>query len=436
MTIYYDDSLPLLANIVQRILGQDALLNNAVLRDATGQLTFVLRQPLSHELRRALSTEVATLYPYVASAEDAVATPDELLDQSLSQADIGRLEFVKHSSFTGFVRVIERRIVGQDWLSPPREAIAGLPPIIVFASNKGGVGRSTCLAVAASAFASANQNILAIDLDLEAPGIGSMLLDADSEPDFGALDFFVENGFQSSLSDNFLENLVGVSPLTRGRGIVHVIPANGRRSKDHPQNVLGKLSRAYLDNTHPDNVSKTFLEQTRDLLTAASQMERYNVIFVDVRAGLNESTAAAILGLGAEVLLFGINTPQTFEGYRYLLSHMASFNPGLSAANDWRFSLKMIHAKAPANSDSWKHFRDRSFELFAETLYEVDETGEAFNFDIDDREAPHSPWIILDDANYFEFNPLANVDQLAPVLFERTFGNFLTHLSDRINLVK
>ena len=69
-----------------------------------------------------------------------------------------------------------------------------MPAIVVFASQKGGVGRSTALAVAATEFAYRGKSILAIDLDLEAPGLGGMLLPADELSAFGALDSYVENG--------------------------------------------------------------------------------------------------------------------------------------------------------------------------------------------------------------------------------------------------
>nr|WP_231964680.1 hypothetical protein [Paracoccus aminovorans] len=33
-----------------------------------------------------------------------------------------------------------------------------------------------------------------VDLDLEAPGLGDLLLESDRMPDFGTIDFLVENG--------------------------------------------------------------------------------------------------------------------------------------------------------------------------------------------------------------------------------------------------
>jgi hypothetical protein len=350
MLTYYDDALPRFAEIVTKELGSEAVLRNLFLRDATGRITLVVIDELPQESISQLRTAAATLSPYVQDAEEAVGSPEQLFDLSLNDSQAGRFEYLDHPDFSGYVRVLERRIVGRDWLSPPRDAILGMPPVVVFFSHKGGVGRSTALAVAASDLASSNLNVLALDLDLEAPGIGSMLLDPEEEPEFGSLDFFVENGLQP-LGSNFISKLTGVSSLTRGRGIIHVIPAAGQRSKRNPQNVLGKIARAYLDGLQPDS-RVTFLDQTRSLLSAVASGDRYHAILVDVRAGLNESTAAAILGLGAEVLLFGLDSQQTFEGYKYLLSHLAAFRPPVWTENDWRFRLKMVQAKAPANAEA------------------------------------------------------------------------------------
>ena len=109
------------------------------------------------------------------------------------------------------VRLLDRRLVGADWLLAPAKP-SPPPPRFVFASIKGGVGRSTALAVAAADLASRGQRVLVIDLDLEAPGLGPMLLDDSTLPEFGTLDALVENGL-SGLDNTFLRDLIGPSAL-------------------------------------------------------------------------------------------------------------------------------------------------------------------------------------------------------------------------------
>jgi hypothetical protein len=149
---------------------------------------------------------------------------------------------------------------------------------------------------------------------------------------------------------------------------------------------------------------------------------------------LNESTAAALLGLGALVLLFGVDTPQTFKGYRYVFAHLNRF--AANEKTDWRTRLQMVHAKAPANEIRRAHWRDSTFDLFSQWIYDEAEYDDvdAFNFDLDDETAPHYGWPILHDANFLEFDPIANPDQLDDEVTVRTFGDFVRRLVSQVGL--
>lgn len=98
----------------------------------------------------------------------------------------------------------------------------------------------------------------------------------------------------------------------------------------------------------------------------------------------------------------------------------------------------MVHAKSSADPSNQGDFRTQAFEMFADTIYDieqgVDETS--FNFDYDDASAPHYAWPILNDSNYDEFNPAAQPDQLMSQTYERTFGPFIDALFDHLNLSK
>jgi Mrp family chromosome partitioning ATPase len=374
----YDDALPAFASIVAAETGSAALLRDCFLRDASGRLTFVVGPAVAEAERERIADRAAELAPYVESSASAVDTAEELFDDSLLRPDTGFPEWIDHPSFRGFVRLVERRIVGQDWLAAPREPLDGAPPIAVFASHKGGVGRSTALAVATAALANEGLNVLAIDLDLEAPGLGEILL--SEPPRFGTLDYYVESSL-SELDSSFFDDMVAVSTLSEGRGRVHIVPAVGSSAASYPQNVLGKIARAYLEKPTADGGSLTFLDRTRDLVGKLTARERYDVVFIDARAGLNEATAAAVLGLGAEVLLFGVDTPQTLAGYRFFLSHLERFRPSSSDEKDWRYRLRMVQAKSPADPARQAHFRTEAFDVFSETINDVAEglEEEAFN---------------------------------------------------------
>ncbi len=434
----YDDALPLFVALTAEFLGEAALDIHAFLRDADGTVTLILRTEVDPSSRSHLErAAVERLGGY--AAKDPVATPSDLFDPRLENPDRDLFEPVDFGGTKRIVRLVERRIIGQDWLRGIQQPLPRVPSIIVFASHKGGVGRSTALSVASAEFASRGRSILAIDLDLEAPGLGGVFLPTHDLPTFGVLDYYVENS-RELIDNSFLRSMLAISPLTNGRGQVTIVPAIGQRCRDFPQNVIGKLARAYLgdvETTGSDGEPLTFLDQTRTMIAALCERDRYDAVFVDARAGLNETTAAAVQGLGADVLFFGVDTPQTWEGYRYFLSHLARFKPQPGGDEDWRYRLKMIHAKASADPKAWAGFRDRAFELYADHLYdEADEAGgeiaAPFSFDLDDREAPHYAWPILMDQTYYEFDPLARREQVMESIYARTFGPFIAGLSERL----
>jgi hypothetical protein len=261
--------------------------------------------------------------------------------------------------------VLDRRIVGADWLEAPPERRTGVP-YFVFTSLKGGVGRSTALSVLASHLATNGKDVLVIDLDIEAPGVGTMLLSEDRKPRFGLIDLLVEDGV-GGLDEDMLANCIGTSDLTKGQGLVHVVPATGLCCSTFPENVLSKISRAMIETPQEESLPKSVRARIRDIIDTISTRRKYDAVLIDSRAGLAEINATALLGLGADILLFGVDLPQTFEGLSYLFSHFQQL-PKPDRDNDWREKIKMIHAKAQSSSEAIASFRDRSYELFANYL--------------------------------------------------------------------
>jgi hypothetical protein len=356
--IRFDDSLPAFAALVKSSWGEAALAKNLFLRDASGQLTFVLLSDLHSQDERTILAghAIDELGAYVDKNGFAIATPDELFDERLNEADGAiRLE-ISHNLFNGVVNLVDRRMVGADWLRKPLPS-SGSPARFVFASVKGGVGRSTALCVLAAELASKGRRVLAIDLDLEAPGLGNLLLPNDTLPEYGLLDYLVELEGGNPLDDDFFVDIVGPSWVGGGRGRVDVIPAIGKRSLRNPANVLSKLARGYGTNGE----TLTFSDHMAALVGKFADSRRYDAVLVDARAGLHETTAAAVIGLGAEVLLFGLDQPQTFAGYELLFAHLGTLPMGVS--EEWKSRLHIVQAKAPLDPKMRSNFTERMESL-------------------------------------------------------------------------
>lgn len=444
MRTYFDESLPALINTLSNELSGSVLSRGVAVRDMNGRLSYVLADDIPRQ-------QLVELEGKVRAKLGVYAREDRLL---VLPSDFGASELLSETSAVAsrvgdlHIRVLDRRLVGADWLRAPVTR-SGPPPRFVFASLKGGVGRSTALSVAASHLAARGKRVLAVDLDLEAPGLGSLLLNADTLPAFGLVDALVENGL-APLTPEFLADLVGPSTLSNRHGRIDVIPAFGSRSLKNPADVLAKLARAYVEDVREDGRVASIMDQVTELLRDFSDPKRYDAIFIDARAGLHETTATAILGLGAEVFLFGLDEPQTFQGYAALFAHLARFVSSVDASPEWLQRLTMIQGKAPISIEDRAGFSDACRQLFLDAGLEMQESPEQepqppaqpfsdvpWNDDLEDDavlpkepRAFRDPLAILDDPAYRHFNPHARNDLLTEGVYKRSYGMFLDRLNE------
>lgn len=440
--IRFDDALPAMANLVARTLGQDALMSGVVLRDSTGRLAFFSSNELDEattvQLRNLIELELGA---YARSDRPIASIGDFGVSNILSDPAIVTVQGGGCS-----LRLLDRRLAGADWLRFPSPASAP-PSRFVFASIKGGVGRSTALVVTAAELAKQGLRVLVVDLDLEAPGLGAMLLDDGTLPEFGVLDALVENGI-SGIDDSFLADLVGPSALGGGTGRIDVMPVLGRRSLAHPADVLAKLARAYLEDIRSDGAVASILDQVCSLIDRVADPIRYDVILVDARAGLHETSASALLGLGAEVFLFGLDEPQTYQGFKILLAHLANFVAPGKPAEDWLNRFTIVQGKAPASSDKRAHFVEQCQQVFEDVGLKI-RSAEAsaaipvegsfsdipWNDDApDDEVLPredqnwYEPLAILDDPRFRGFDPRRSPELLSEATYRSSFEQILNQV--------
>ena len=433
--VFFDESLPVFVGAIVEHLGAAALEQGLIVRDTSGRLRFLSsEEPPSDEVRVNTERRIADVLGAYARTDGVISFRDEPGVQRLLKAP--EAFPMRQDSFS--FRLLDRRIIGSAWLDAPQEGTAG-PPRIVFASLKGGVGRSTALAVAASDLARRNKNILVVDLDLEAPGIGDMLLDDERVPRFGTVDYLVENGL-GGVPDRYLPDFVGTSPLTTpGGGRVDVLPALGRQAIEQPSNTLPKLSRAMIEDIGSDGVSVAVTVQISDMIRRFTGRDSYDVVLIDSRAGLSELAAPAILGLGANVLLFGTAQRQTIHGYAALfaaLKLLAERDRAAGRQAEWRLLFKAVYAKVGLDPSAAERHRDYLYELFADNLYDADNTQQdnpdAVSFDIDDEEAPHWPLIIPFNQNFVDFDPVQAPSQLNATFYEQAYRPFLNGIDSII----
>jgi cellulose biosynthesis protein BcsQ len=454
MPVLFDDALPTLIEILKEWGGESFVERGTVLRDATGRLSFfaadrppvpalaevevpasVERAPADKETQRDPLGQriVDRLGAYAREDRPVVYPTDDGASAVLTSPE--RIPVLVGDQFC---YLVDRRIVGTGWLAEPAAATSG-PPRVVFASLKGGVGRSTALTVLAADLARRGRNVLVIDLDLEAPGLGHLLLEDGRLPDYGVIDFLVEDGIGGVGSD-LLRRFVGTSQLTSSSGgVVDVMSAIGRKSEAAPENILAKLSRAMIEDvTETGTVSVG--QQVSSMIDRIVALGSYDAVLIDSRAGLAELAAPAVIGLGATVLLFGTAQRQTIEGYRALfaaLQLLAQRDKAQGRSAEWRLALRPVYAKAGLNAEAADRFRDDIYELYSEYLYDAEleeEVGPqvaSLRFTQQDGSAPHAPLMIPFNPAFVDFDPSRQPTQLTTAFYEQSFRPFLDAI-DRI----
>lgn len=429
MPLRFDDSLSDFAVALREEFGTAALQEGRIVRDAFGRLTFVSRRPIEGPQLDRTTKKIIDEMDFYVDPERVILPPDYPgMAAILASAGMRVLAFFEEDKPV-YVQLLDRRIVGADWLAEPSRKRFNAPTL-VFASMKGGVGRSTAICVLAKHLSMLGKNVLVVDLDLEAPGLGSMLLSEDRLPEYGLLDLLVEDGV-GGLDENLLDDSVGISGLVEGQGLIDVVAATGRSCRNYPENVLAKLSRAMIESPQADGEARPVRERVRAVLDRLCQRRRYDAILVDSRAGLAEISATSVLGLGGDVLLFGVDQPQTFEDFSYILAHIATL-PHSPESLDWRDRLKVVHAKARPTSEALRKFKDRAYEVFADYFYEGDVAEDSFVYSVDDDVAPHFAVPIYLDSNFAEFDPVGDAKFLETSVYKAAFGDFLAFAVSRL----
>jgi hypothetical protein len=406
-----------------------------IVRDVTGSVFVVLPdESLSEEGWNPLAGKLhESLGRYSPGLEQVLLRRSDLIvpEDVLSSQDRVRLPEKPH------IWLVDRLLTNQDWLRRPVVTQPRVPTAAAF-SIKGGVGRSTAFAIWAWHLARQGKRVLVVDLDLEAPGIGSILL--KELPDYGLVDWFVE-ALSGQADATLLENMLAPSPLAADApGSILVTPAFGTRTRDY----VAQLGRVYMPVMTDAGVLHGFAHHLAALIEqAASRLEPPNVVLLDARAGLHDIGAAAVTQVGAEVFLFARDDSQSWDAYARLFDHlrMAKTVRWGMPDDDLRWRMKMIAAQLDAEESaldrwidlaysSWSGFYDE--EADSDDVVAMEPGRHAQTFARNDEAAPHYPLPITFDSRIRGLN-LVDPDKRPDWAFiEAAFGRFLRGATARL----
>ncbi|MCP2164558.1 KGGVGR-motif variant AAA ATPase [Goodfellowiella coeruleoviolacea] len=387
-----------------------------LVRDMLGRLSLVVDAPDATQLPSDLADR---LRGAAGAFAGAVHTADDLFDVDLVLKSPDRVALWQNPDGPGRLWTLERGVVGADWTRPDRldEAVERRVTLYGF---KGGVGRSTATAMLAQHLAATGRCVLVVDLDLESPGVGALLRETEQLPLYGIVDHLVEAAVGNADSLDLVTRVQ--VPHVRGNGEVWLAPASGKPRPEY--DYLAKLNRVYTDLP-----GQRFGDRLRAAINACeNQVERLSrkpdVVLLDSRAGIHDIAAVAITQLSGLSLLFAVDNPQTWAGYRSLFAQWLRSG----TAPDIRKRLQMVAALVPASDKNYlSNFIDHAQECFADTLYDDVGGGDtgAFNFAPDDQDGPHWPLPILFHGDLVGLNPVARPNWYAEPLIFAAYEKFL-----------
>lgn len=185
------------------------------------------------------------------------------------------------------------------------------PPVVAFYGFRGGAGRTTALAHVAAFLAARQVTVVAVDLDLEAPGLHHVLDCPAPEEDRGGL---VLLRAAATAEENDLESALHLAPHIVRSGLdlgtpIRVLPA-------------GRLSERYLERLEDLGVPLWHVAEgpspLEALVTRIKEELAPDVILLDCRTGLSGLAASAAFHLADIVVGFVPVSNQSLDGLEVL----------------------------------------------------------------------------------------------------------------------
>ena len=325
------------------------------------------------------------------------------------------------------LQLLERHRSRTAWfvgpVSPPWSAPTEGPPIIVFYSFKGGLGRSTLLASFAIQRARAGDRVCVIDMDLDSPGAGR-LLSADGQglmAPWGVVDFLIEHRLPGVRFEDYWHRCDRVA----ADGEIRIMPSGKLDAQ-----FADKLGRVDMEESPSAHESGLW-----NLLQRTHAELQPDWILLDARTGISEPAGQLLSGVAHLHVLLSTVQSQSWQGLNLVIDRLGGDRV---RAGKPQAELILVQAMVPAGEPG--KWAVETFSGAAETAFEdqyyADADADQDRFwtvdDKESRDAPHVAVAIDYDPRLASFSDILDIaDTLTTGCFaeigERIVNRFVTN---------
>ncbi len=313
---------------------QNMLQSVTIIRDISGKLSFLLSMPggMEDTKKQSLDNLLRTALKkyYQGNIYCKENRNNDLVEAMISEIELLRREREADGSIHWYL--LERAIAKKAWVECSNsetavwsyeDAVDGnKPKVVTFYSFKGGMGRTTALAATALSLAKEGKNVLAIDTDIEAPGLASLFFDENSITG-GVVDYILEASVtpedQRIDMSTILKQVMDPLLLEEVSGQIFVIP-----SGVVDEHYLQKLARIDYQDAIPNNMKKQLSRLIEDAVTAITVMCPVDYVLLDSRAGFHDMGGVITTQMPHGVVLFGKDSKQSWQGMELVLDAIST----------------------------------------------------------------------------------------------------------------
>lgn len=230
------------------------------------------------------------------------------------------------------------------------EGFGRKPLVVTFYSFKGGVGRTTSLALVSTILASRGRRVVLIDFDLEAPGLSFLLPVVPDSNSLGLLDYLHQRYLTPEINTPTFNECVRQVPLNT-RGEIFLVAA-GEYDESYIHRLADLDVRLFYQ--RDDNPIHQLFDDIKKNLEP-------DVILIDARTGFNEMGAVALFDQADLGVICFAPTNQSFEGLQWVVQ-AANKQRNYRGIPDLRFLVTPMPPVAQAQQQFWM---TRTYEWIA-----------------------------------------------------------------------